>query len=429
MDPDEGLLEQLTPTRRAHSRAVAEAATSRARYVPAADRQELVTAALLHDVGYAVPEFDFHPIDGARHLQALGYSPLICHLVATHTAAHLEAAERGLPIDVFEPFRLNRDTRAHREVLMWADLTTSPTGNPCTVSDRLDEITHRYQTPHPVFHYVTRWRSTLAAAVAHPERNHPHVLDHPLFERTLDVMLNADARKVLLLWDVDHTLIDNGGVSKQNYALAFTLLTGKEPHHSAHTGGRTDSVIMPQLLADNGVPADAYSLSEQLAALREAGQRNRQLLAQRGRALPGALATLKRCQADTTVIQTVLTGNIEGNAFEKLHAFGLAGLVDFELGAFGHESTVRSDLVAVAQHKAARSGFDTVTDITVLVGDTPRDIEAGRDAGVPVIGVATGGVPVDDLLSAGATCALNDLSDAQAFDQALSHVRRRTAEV
>ena len=33
---------------------------------------------------------------------------------------------------------------------------------------------------------------------------------------------------ILLLWDIDHTLIENHGVNKETYALAFKLLTGRE---------------------------------------------------------------------------------------------------------------------------------------------------------------------------------------------------------
>lgn len=173
------LLNQLAPARRAHSVAVGEAAASKARYVPASDREELITAAVLHDIGYAVPQVGFHPIDGARHLRDLDYSPLICHLVATHSAAHLEAAERGLPVSIFDPFGLDRDTRAHRAVLLWADLTTSPTGTSCTVTERLDEIASRYPDQHPVARYIARWGSALSAAADHPDQSHPHVLDDP----------------------------------------------------------------------------------------------------------------------------------------------------------------------------------------------------------------------------------------------------------
>jgi phosphoglycolate phosphatase len=48
-----------------------------------------------------------------------------------------------------------------------------------------------------------------------------------------------DIGPALLLWDVDHTLIENGGVSKENYALAFEILTGRAPEAQPQTDGRT----------------------------------------------------------------------------------------------------------------------------------------------------------------------------------------------
>lgn len=173
------LLDQLDDHRRAHSLTVAQAAATRRRYVPDQDQDELVTAALLHDIGYAVPGLGFHPIDGARYLRDLGYSPLTCHLVATHTCAHLEAAERGLDPAIFSEFTTDQDTRAHRAVIMWADLTTGPDGTRCTVQQRLAEITTRYVPSSPVHRYITRWGSALAAAADHPEQHHPDTLDHP----------------------------------------------------------------------------------------------------------------------------------------------------------------------------------------------------------------------------------------------------------
>ncbi|WP_206686253.1 hypothetical protein [Kribbella qitaiheensis] len=40
----------------------------------------------------------------------------------------------------------------------------------------------------------------------------------------------------LLLWDVDHTLIENSGISKAIYSSAFRRLTSQAPHQSADYG-------------------------------------------------------------------------------------------------------------------------------------------------------------------------------------------------
>ena len=64
----------------------------------------------------------------------------------------------------------------------------------------------------------------------------------------------------------------------------------------------------------------------------------------------------------------------------KVGAFGLERWLDLEAGAYGsdpHER--RSDLVAVARERAAaRYGEPTGA---VLVGDTPLDVLAAREAG------------------------------------------------
>ena len=107
--PATDLLAGLTPDRAAHSRQVARTVAVLAPQWCHIDHVgDLVTAALLHDVGYHpdLAHTGFHPLDGAIYLAEHGYSPLTCHLVATHTAAHLEAEVRGIPAEAFTPFLL-----------------------------------------------------------------------------------------------------------------------------------------------------------------------------------------------------------------------------------------------------------------------------------------------------------------------------------
>jgi hypothetical protein len=73
---------------------------------------------------------------------------------------------------------------------------------------------------------------------------------------------------------------------------------------------------------ETGADPGTVSTGRQLAALVEAGRRNRDRLAERGRALPGAAACLERLAGDAGVIQSVLTGNVEPNARVKLEVFG-----------------------------------------------------------------------------------------------------------
>ena len=65
---------RLSPlgNRWAHTQAVAARAQAVTAVVPEADRELLVAAAYLHDIGYAadLAGSGFHPLDGARRLRA-----------------------------------------------------------------------------------------------------------------------------------------------------------------------------------------------------------------------------------------------------------------------------------------------------------------------------------------------------------------------
>jgi phosphoglycolate phosphatase len=57
---------------------------------------------------------------------------------------------------------------------------------------------------------------------------------------------------------------------------------------------------------------------------------------------------------------------------------------------------------------------------TVLVGDTLRDVRAGRDGGARVVAVATGADSVESLRAAGADVILPDLRDTRAVAEAVT---------
>ena len=103
----------------------------------------------------------------------------------------------------------------------------------------------------------------------------------------------AHLPNTLVLWDVDHTLIENGGVSKATYALAFELLTGHAPSVRPATDGRTDFEIMRELLSANSVDTKKYvEITQFEGVLVEAMERNMPQLPQVGHILPGVILSL-----------------------------------------------------------------------------------------------------------------------------------------
>jgi phosphoglycolate phosphatase len=239
----------------------------------------------------------------------------------------------------------------------------------------------------------------------------------------------AHLPKTLILWDVDHTLIENGGVSKETYALAFELLTGRGPSVRPSTDGRTDFQIMHELLTSNLVDAEKYVEIIQFEdVLIEAMKRKVSQLPQRGHILPGVIRVLTVLSAIPTVVQSVLTGNIASNARAKVGAFDLDRWVDLDVGGFGSDDTIRSNLVDAARRKVSKK-YGTTFDrsSTILVGDTPLDVKAAHDGGARIIAVATGVYSTKQLIEAGADETLDSLADLDRFMAALVELRTDVA--
>ncbi|WP_370948169.1 haloacid dehalogenase-like hydrolase [Amycolatopsis sp. cg5] len=231
--------------------------------------------------------------------------------------------------------------------------------------------------------------------------------------------------KTLVLWDVDHTLIENGGVSKDTYALAFELLTGRSIEIRPVTDGRTDFQIMRDILEANSVDASGYvEIAQFEGVLTKAMERNAPELPKRGHILPGVLDALAALKSAPNVVQSALTGNILPNARAKLAAFDLDSRVDMEVGGYGSDDKVRSNLVDASRRKVAEKyGITFDRSSTILIGDTLEDVKAGHDGDAKVIAVATGIYSVDQLSKAGADVTLADLSNLSLFLTSLAKLR------
>lgn len=104
--------------------------------------------------------------------------------------------------------------------------------------------------------------------------------------------------------------------------------------------------------------------------------------------LPGVdnlLAKLK----ESDVLMGLLSGNIEGMAWNKME---MAGIKDyFSFGAFGDMANTRPELVSVAQNQIkAKFKLDIPNEQFVIIGDSPLDVMTAKKAGTKCIAVATG---------------------------------------
>jgi phosphoglycolate phosphatase len=218
---------------------------------------------------------------------------------------------------------------------------------------------------------------------------------------------------LLVLWDVDGTLVRTASHGRFAFEEAFRTVVGREPEPVDYAG-RTDRQIVEIMLG--GGPGDAPRILEELAgalALRK------DAMAAEGWAYPGVPEVLRELHEREDVINSLLTGNIQANAVVKVSAFGLEPWLDFEVGAYGSDPHVeRSDLVAVARERAATKYGEPTG--AVLVGDTPLDVRAAREAGARAVAVATGFADPEELRASGPDAYLEDLSDTAAAVAAIT---------
>ncbi len=304
---------------------------------------------------------------------------------------------------------------------------------------------------------------------------------------------------LLVLWDVDYTLVDTGDAGSRLYRAVFAELFGGPPPPLPSMSGRTDRAIVLEWLTRAGIPEPSGQVSAFHAVLTARASQVAGLVQAHGRALPGAAAaiaalaglagltgraadghastagrgsaggmadrgaastgpdsseiastagrmhtaghddagaedrtsnqrsassqsgassgTLADGRADGSwspgcLVQSLLTGNVPALAEVKLGALGLTEHLDLAVGAYGDASEVRADLVLVARQRAAQAyRCDFGGTATVLVGDTPLDVEAALTSGARAVAVATGRYSQAELTAAGAHAVLPDLTD------------------
>ena len=225
----------------------------------------------------------------------------------------------------------------------------------------------------------------------------------------------------LILFDIDGTLVLTGRAGMRAMSRACEETVG---HLGALDGvavaGRTDWVILHDVMANHGMSLDAARLEElrrrYVAHLAEEIQLRGDGVKD---VMPGIRELLERLKARTDVALGLLTGNFEDGARIKLEYFDLWKY--FSCGAFGGDSADRNDLVPVALRRARECGVADVPPSRVLVvGDTPHDVACAHAVGAVAVAVATGGYNVDRLRETGAEYVFSDLRDTEAFLALLS---------
>jgi phosphoglycolate phosphatase-like HAD superfamily hydrolase len=211
-----------------------------------------------------------------------------------------------------------------------------------------------------------------------------------------------------VLFDVDGCLISTGGAGTKAWRQAFERLHGIPADIGQFTeAGMTDPDVGRQtflrvLGRDPTEREMGRLLGAYLERLAEAVDQSTGY-----RVMPGVEALLPRL-IDLGMLLGIVSGALEAAAHIKLERARLNRF--FSFGGYGSDSADRAELTRLAIERCGRLHGHALDPSRVLVvGDTPRDVEAGRAAGAVTVGVATGKYTVQELGAAGADYALPTL--------------------
>lgn len=197
--------------------------------------------------------------------------------------------------------------------------------------------------------------------------------------------------KLLVLWDIDGTLVDVKGAGRRSFIHGIEKAWGiVDDIADVKFAGATDLGVLLQLRARLHLPEEhERAFFEHMTAHLE------QSLAPKvgtdaapvctgAVAVPGAAHAVRSLHERGDVVQALVTGNARSTAFVKLRAAGI-DTAPFVAGGYGDEHPDRNEL---ARRALARVRERHAPARTVLIGDTVRDVEAAKTIGALAIAVA-----------------------------------------
>jgi phosphoglycolate phosphatase len=224
-------------------------------------------------------------------------------------------------------------------------------------------------------------------------------------------MTTAESAPLLVLFDIDGTLILSGRAGIRGMNAAFLRLYGAAGAlDDVPIAGRTDRAIVGDGLSAIGrAPTD-----DEIARLRDAYLEQLPVeLPNPGRepscVLPGVVELIEALSGVSNVHVGLLTGNFERGAEIKLTYFDLWRR--FAFGAFGDHHLDRRALLPVAIDRALARGLAAAPERIVVIGDTPLDVDCARTHGARALAVATGQYQPDALEATGAHLVVPTLAD------------------
>lgn len=222
-------------------------------------------------------------------------------------------------------------------------------------------------------------------------------------------------RKVLLIWDVDGTLIKSEGVGKKALEDSFEIITGvKDACKDIKLGGKTDTLILYEMCGMFNIDKSIYEEFFAIYCRELEGIVKGSCTIKTTPNIPEILERIK----EKGGVNILGTGNIEKGARLKLLPVDLNR--HFNTGGFGDRESERWKIIRNGiEHAEALYNLTFDKENIFVIGDTPRDIECAKANGVKSVAVATGYYSKDEMEKCNADFLFQDLSNTEKFLKAV----------
>ncbi len=231
----------------------------------------------------------------------------------------------------------------------------------------------------------------------------------------------SNQSKRILLCDIDGTLMDSSGEGTISMSRALQDVYGLTgPIEDYDMAGKTDWQIITELMQQAGLDDETIEASRPAAFAAYARHVEIAAPSFNMRLLPGVTSLLAQLTADSAFILGLVTGNTREAVPYKLQSVGIdPGL--FKFGAFGSEHIDRNTLPSLALYRLSQMmGSPVQPESAMVIGDTPRDVDCARHAGLKVLSVATGQFDREALALHNPDYLLDDLSNTAEIMEILS---------
>ena len=223
--------------------------------------------------------------------------------------------------------------------------------------------------------------------------------------------MTEDSSPILLIFDVDGTIGNTGGVGKTAFELTFCeLYSIPRSAEGIKPFGKTDQIIFEELLQNNKIKYQDFKVEFDRFSVQYIA--NFDILIADS-ILPflyeGVVDLLTMIEETEWLYLALGTGNLKETAYLHLQKYNLERY--FPTGGFSNFAKDRSKLINQAFDNAVlhyNINFDYRQ--TWVIGDTPNDIIAGKDNNFQTLAVATGPFSIDELSEYKPNAIMRDLT-------------------